>query len=68
MEEKEKFIADAWKDYGDDIIAYVDGEGSMEEFIALPNNVQELVVIEAIKANFCGIFDKPYDEGLNTEN
>lgn len=67
-EERSSFIQNAWQEYGDDIEAFVDGEGSIDEFLELSPWVQSEVVIGAIKANFESIFDKPYDEGLNTEN
>ena len=62
VEEKRNFIQNSWNDYGDDIVAFVEGNGSDDEFLALPRTVQETVVIEAIKANFESIFDKPFDE------
>ena len=62
VEEKRNFIQNSWNDYGDDIVAFVEGNGSDDEFLELPRPVQETVVIEAIKANFESIFDKPFDE------
>ena len=62
IHEKHCFIENAWHDYGDDIEAFVDGEGSMEEFLELPNPAQYEVVLGAIKANFESIFDKSFDE------
>jgi hypothetical protein len=61
-EEKEKFIEKAWNDYGDDITEYIEGIDSIEKYMSMPTPVQEQVVIEAIKANFESIFDKPFDE------
>ena len=60
--EKEEYIENAWKDYGDDIIAFVDGWGAEEQFIDLSDNEKNEVMIEAIKANFRGIFEKNFDE------
>ena len=63
-EERNDFIQNAWKEYGDDIEAFVDGEGSIDEFLELHPWVQSEVVIGAIKANFESIFDKPYDDEI----